>query len=129
MFEILYRLNPIPRLEKIEDLDSDDYMMVPGNTRESTLPLPEFDGPFQVYVMIKKHWKKMGLPREIREYDIINMVCIYEYDPEIRPVNLLMMRKAENMHLVYVGATLRFQKGKPLALLPVRGMALPSFRN
>jgi len=128
-FEILYRYRQIPRLEKIEDLDPDDYMMVPGNTKTSTLPLNEFEGPFQAYIMIDEHWKQMGLPREPREYDIINMICIYENDPKIKPVTILMIDKAKNSHLIYPGANVQAREEYPLAQLPLKGIVMQHFRK
>ena len=127
-FEILYRFRQIPRLDKIEDLDSDDYMMVRGNTKNSTLPLPEFEGPFQAYLMVADRWKDMRLHREPREYDIIIMVCIYENDPEIRPVTILMIDEAKNSHLIYPGANVQARDKYPLAQLPLKGIVMPSFR-
>lgn len=114
--EILLRLNPLEALNSEDDLDQDDYAMF-----GSRIPLEEFDNVFGAYLMYREPGGM--LPREIRRYDVINIITTH---PAVRSISRLMITEEDISVLGYKGAYIETLKAYPLKILPMRRV-FPSF--
>jgi hypothetical protein len=95
--EVAYRFGEPRPLASLRDLDPDDYMMV-----GSPLPIGEFENPYEVYQTLSKEWRSFALPREPRDYDILNIIeTPVGYSPAVGTLMLMSVGEVHHRGQTY----------------------------